>query len=396
MKYYADYVGCERRKLDTQRIIDFMAANSHKRVVHIEEAELIILITCGFCAQWEDYSMGRLEKLANKRRPGTTIVVGGCLTAIHPERINVIPDIIQVPTLELEQFNKIIQATIPMNTIPDPNFTIFDRQVATGHQKQNRNKKTHQSTETTDWKIVRTTGQEMYDNAKLGFKIRINWGCMGNCSYCVTKFAEQSLVSKPMDIILHEFQDGLQNGHTSFFFTGGDSGAYGLDCGTTIVQLLEAIFAIPGEYKIHFQDFGIHWLHKFFSELLPLFEQNRHRLGAFCFPIQSGSPKILSAMRRSTNIGSIPEILSTLKAKVPTIQIGTHLIVGFPGETETDFDQTVELVKNIPLDFCNIFQYTDHVRADSHHFPDKIPDSISSSRARKLFLTFQQAYSATH
>ena len=231
-----------------------------------------------------------------------------------------------------------------------------------------------------------------YEAAKRGYKIRISWGCLGDCAYCVTRYAEKRLESKPIDAVLNEFQRGLDAGITSFFFTGGDTGAYGLDRGTSIVQLLRRVFALPGNYTVHFHDFGVQWLISQFSQLLPIFQANPHKLGCFCFPIQSGSNRILRRMHRSYAAEAIYATLLPLKAQVPTMKIGTHFIVGFPGETEADFQQTQQMLRDIPFDFVEVYRYKDHARANSNAYPNKVPKEIILQRNAMLDQIFRDKF----
>lgn len=363
-KCYVNYLGCEKRKLDAQRIINYLRANGYGLTSRSADAEVVVFLTCAFCNKYENYSVAKLEKIYAQRQPGATFIIGGCLPAINPSRIAPYTDGIQIQVRELDALDNILHTHILMREIPDPNTTIFDKK---------------------DDALPRTSGfkspaEVEYEAAKRGYKIRINWGCLGNCSYCVTRLAEGHLTSKAEDKVLTEFQQGLDAGFTSFFLTGGDAGAYGLDFGSSIVGLLAKILEIPGKYTLHFHDFGMQWLIRYFSELLSLFQRHREKLGCFCFPIQSGSNRILELMRRPYTVEDVVSSLLALKKEIPTIKIGTHFIVGFPGESEEDFRQTTHLLKEIPFDFLEVYRYKDHDRADSHVFSHKVSWNVICER----------------
>jgi MiaB/RimO family radical SAM methylthiotransferase len=375
-KCYVNYLGCEKRKLDTQRILNYLIKNEYEYTSVIPEADVIIFLTCGFIKKYEDWSITKMEKIYNQKSPFTKFIVGGCLPAINPERFQAYPDIIQIQARELEQLDIILKSPILMKNISDPNLTIFDEIEK------------HYSPE-----LLHTPARDEYEHAKEGFKIRISYGCLSNCAYCVTKLAEKHLSSKSLEVIQHEFEIGLAQHLDSFFVTGGDTGAYGLDMNSSIVNLLKMFFSYPNSYRIHFHDFGVQWLHRYISELIPIFKSNQQKLGCACFPIQSGSDHILKLMRRPYSIVDIQKDLLSLKKEVPSFKIGTHIIVGFPGETEADFQATLDLLQNIPFDFLNVFLYTDHIRADSFHFSLKVPIDEIKNRFQRIVAWFDAKHS---
>ena len=372
-KCYVNYLGCEKRKLDTQSIWEYLKKNKYTLTFDVKQADAIVFVTCGFCEKYEDWSISKMKKIYQKKQLHALFIICGCLTSINPKRLQEnFPDAIHIKTRNLEELDSIFQPMYPMQDIPDTNITIFDKQIAKYESER-----------------PKTKAQLQYEEAKKGYKIRINWGCLGNCAFCVTRYAEQKLLSKPLDTILTEFKNGLQKKHRTFFLTGGDTGAYGQDIQTNIVHLLQAMFQISGNYIFHFHDFGVHWFYRYKKELQQLFENNREHIGCFCLPIQSGSNRILKIMHRPYLIENIVETLIKFKQAIPEIMIGTHFITGFPGETEQDFQQSVQVVQQLPLDFCNVFPYTDHASAESYHFPDKVPEEIILQRYQILFQTFE-------
>jgi threonylcarbamoyladenosine tRNA methylthiotransferase CDKAL1 len=375
-KCYVNYLGCEKRKLDAQRVVNYLRANGYGLTSRSADADVVVFLTCAFCTKYENYSVAKLEKIYQQKRAGATFVVGGCLPAINPGRLAPFPDAIQIQARELPVLDTILQAHVPMRDIADPNTTIFD---------------------TRDEALPRQVGFKSpaeleYQAAKRGYKIRVDWGCLGNCSYCVTRLAEGHLTSKAEDQVVHEFQQGIDAGFRLFFLTGGDAGAYGIDLGSSIVALLKRILEIPGEYVIHFHDFGVQWLIKYFPALLPVFQSHSEKLGCFCFPVQSGSNRILKLMRRPYTSEEVFKTLMQLKKLVPSIKIGTHFIVGFPGETEDDFQLTTHMLREISFDFVEVYRYKDHDRADSHAFSNKVPRDKILGRNAILDQIFQEKF----
>jgi MiaB/RimO family radical SAM methylthiotransferase len=377
-KCYVNYLGCEKRKLDAQRVINYLRANGYSLASESADADVIVFLTCAFCNKYEDFSVAKLDKIYRQKKPTALMIVGGCLPAINPNRLASYSDAIQIQARDLDAIDSLLQSTVPVCSIADPNTTIFDQK---GTIKLNESG-------------FKSPAEIKYEEAKKGYKIRINWGCLGRCAYCVTRFAEKTLTSKPLDEILRSFQQGLDAGYTSFLFTGGDTGGYGLDLGTSIVNLLEHIFANPGNYTVNFHDFGVQWLCSNFSKLLPVFQANQDKLGCFCFPIQSGSNRILRLMRRSYTAEMLYAVLLPLKHFVPSIKIGTHFIVGFPGETDEDFELSAQMLREIPFDFVEVYRYADHTKADSTSLPNKVSPEVILQRNATLEDIFRKKFAA--
>jgi threonylcarbamoyladenosine tRNA methylthiotransferase CDKAL1 len=183
-----------------------------------------------------------------------------------------------------------------------------------------------------------------YDRDDL-FTIRLARGCLGNCSYCAIKFAAGTLESKPIGEILLEFKKGLSQGHRLFTLIAGDTGCYGIDIGTSAVELLSEIFKVDGAYKLIIKEFNAQWLIKYQSELETLLTTNFDKIDYIIVPVQSASDKILRLMQRPYNIENVKNCLRSLKSNIPQLNITTHIMAGFPEETEEDFQKSVDFIR---------------------------------------------------
>ncbi len=355
---YINYIGCEKRKLDAQRLVNFFIANNFQLTNKPNNADYIVYITCAFCKQYEDWSVENIQKLFSKLKNRGKLIIGGCLTSINSSRLQKFPDIDVMTVRNLEKIDDIINPSISIKKIPDPNITIFEDFIY-DTQKIDKN---------------RTPAHNEYEKAKRGFKIRLNFGCLGNCSYCVTRFATQKLKSKPLKLVINEFLEAVDTKQKTILFTGGDTGAYGLDISLTIVDLLNKILNYEANYKIYFHDFGIRWLIKYFEGLLSIMKRKKEKFGIFNFPIQSGSNRILKLMRRNYRIEDVIRCLNRIKKEIPEIKYGTHLIVGFPSESELDFKESLKLINQVQFDFLMVYEYSDNPLADSYNLSGKIND----------------------
>jgi len=374
---YVDYTGCEKRKLDAQHILDYFLANNFEGTDDITKSDILVYVTCAFIKDFENLSIKNIEKIYQNRKKDSKFIVSGCLPLINLSRLKKFENIEIIPVREMNQFDKLTKFSIKFDKVPDPNITIFENRKYEGK----------------DINVHYSNTRDEYEKAKRGYKIRLGYGCLGHCSYCVTRFATKSLQSKPLKTIINEFENAIYNKQKTIFFTGGDSGAYGQDIGLSIVKLLSKLFSIDGNYKIYFHDFGIHWLIKYFNELIQIFKENHEKLGVFNFPIQSGSNKILKLMRRPYKIEEVIKSLNKLKREIPNLSFGTHILIGFPEETNEDFQKSIDLIKKIPFDFIMVFKYSDNPLVDSFKLSNKIKENIIKIRYERIMDIYLQIIS---
>jgi MiaB/RimO family radical SAM methylthiotransferase len=214
--------------------------------------------------------------------------------------------------------------------------------------------------------------------------MRISRGCLGNCAYCSIKLAHGRLRSKPVEQIQKDFKTGLIKGYKTFKLIGQDIGCYGIDINTTIVEILKIFFNLPGENKIVITDFHPQWLIKYYNQLEPLIIANHEKILSLRIPIESGSNTILTRMRRHYKIEEAKRCISTLKEKIPNLKIYTHIIVGFPGETDEDFQQTLNLLKEIQFSSVGAFAYSDRSMTESFNMKEKIPSEVIQQRMKQI------------
>ena len=185
---------------------------------------------------YEEISITKLEKILRRKRPECPIIIGGCMTAIDPDRLKSVvgsTPLYLLETRRLDAIDHIIQPMIPMAEIPDPHITEFDQHYPDPIKAENYSTEAH-------WE---------YWIAKHGYKIRIDEGCLGDCSYCVAKLATQRLQSVPLPDVIAAFKEGLHTGYNSFLFTGSDTGAYGQDLGLSIVDLFTHLFEVYRDWE---------------------------------------------------------------------------------------------------------------------------------------------------
>jgi tRNA A37 methylthiotransferase MiaB len=167
-----------------------------------------------------------------------------------------------------------------------------------------------------------------------------------------------------------------------------DAGAYGQDVGENIVNLLACLFEYKGHFRLVCDDFHPKWLIKYSSQLLDIFQSNTNRLGYIGIPIQSGSQRILQLMRRDYSIPDLRSSLGNLKQKCEDLKLITHILIGFPGETKEDFNETIDFLREVRFRNIYVFKYSDRPNVPSADLPHKVGTMTKELRLLRFYLTF--------
>lgn len=397
--------GCPRSKIDAILLIDYLKINGWGVTNKFKKADMILIATCGVTRDIEDNSIKIMSVLNRMKKRDARLFAFGCLPAINGKRLldEFHSDIFTRGTLE--RLDSIIDATVSIRELEaSANLSKYDEYLAI-------------SVTPLEWLIHSPTifmrkmvdnicskrafdrlcraGKRLLNSSTNGnqfegysknatYSIRISTGCMESCSYCAIRFATTGLKSIPLESVLRAFDRGLEEGYTLFGLLGEDIGAYGQDIGCSIVTLLREIFRRENDFQISLDDFHPRWLVCYFQELSEILVQNAHKIVNIAFPIQSGSNRILQLMRREYEIEAVQQCLNHLKTAAPHLSIETHLLVGFPGETEDDFNKTLELLESVNFSKVCLYQYSDRSGAPAVDFPDKIPDRVIKRRSHRI------------
>ncbi len=371
MKAFVDCFGCEQRQLDTQRVINYLTVNGVEITQDPKESDYAILVTCAVDQRSEEASADKLRDLETRVPKNSKIFVGGCMPSINPNRLS---DRVAgtFSPRTMESLDQLLADTIsvPMTDIADPNVSSFDdpKKVAFG------------------------SARGEYEQAKNGYKIRIDQGCLMKCSYCPIRLATGVLKSEDPARILQQFEAGVRKGEKSIMLVGGDTGAYGHDLGIRFHNLLEMLLRVKGDHQIFIHDFNLNWLAKDLDDYVKVFSvsEDEKRIRASTFPIQSGSDRILKLMKRPYTKETCITSLAAVRKASPSMLQGTHIIVGFPDETEQDFADTLDLLDRSYLDFVSCFPYSENERTASAGIKNKIASDIVNKRLDLLNERFDQ------
>ncbi|MBN2101891.1 MAG: tRNA (N(6)-L-threonylcarbamoyladenosine(37)-C(2))-methylthiotransferase [Candidatus Aenigmarchaeota archaeon] len=186
--------------------------------------------------------------------------------------------------------------------------------------------------------------------------VEISQGCLGNCTFCITKNARGKLESYDSDKIVREIEKSLNEGCKEIWLTSQDCGCYGLDTKENLCTLLEKIGKIEGNFRVRIGMSNPQFIRKFPEELSRILKDDKF-FKFLHIPVQSGSDKILRLMKRGHTVGDFKKIINAMRINIPDITISTDIIVGFPEETEADFKESVKLLRDANPDIINISKF---------------------------------------
>ena len=214
------------------------------------------------------------------------------------------------------------------------------------------------------------------------FILPISEGCLGSCSYCITRFARGGLSSYAPDELLARFRQAVREGAREIFLTSQDTGIYGRDSEHSLPKLLDRLLAVEGRYFIRIGMMNPDSLEQIFS---PFFTAFAHP-AVYKFlhvPVQSGSDRVLEGMNRGYTSGEYLSLIARAREQ-EDFTLSTDIIVGFPGETEEDFQESVSLIRELRPDVLNITRFSERPGTAASRLQGKVHGRISKERSRVL------------
>ena len=338
MKYFVESYGCTMNRGEGRGLAEDMASLGFEPAASAEEADVVVLNTCTVVEATEKHMLSRISKL---RASGKEVVVTGCMAKAQPGRVEIrLPDAPIIPPEDYGSFKQ----------------RILDRYGVQGC----------------------ATSVDFGSEAILP----IAQGCLGNCSYCITKLARGDLRSYPEDNLVAKFDSFLNCDSKEILVTAQDTAAYGRDTGGSLPSLLKSMLSREGEFRLRIGMADPESVWRVREDLTPLMDDER--LYRFVhIPVQSGSDTILRAMRRKYTVERFFELVDDLRADVPGISIATDVICGFPGETDEDHGMSVDLVKRLRADTVNITRFSARPGTDAARM-EQVHGRISSARSAEL------------
>jgi MiaB-like tRNA modifying enzyme len=238
--------------------------------------------------------------------------------------------------------------------------------------------------------LKRVQGDLLIRESSLVGIVNIEEGCLDACAYCSTRIVKGRLHSYPAADIVQQVKSLVSDGCIEIQLTGQDCGCYGFDTGTNLADLVQQILAeVPGNYKMRLGMGNPRHMLQYIAPLLECFKDDR--IYKFIhLPVQSGSDSVLKAMNRKHNAQDYIDLAETFNRNFPLFTLSTDLIVGFPGESEQDFNDTLDILKKTRPTVCNITRFVARPNTPAYHMAGTVPDEIKHQRSATLAEAFQR------
>ena len=234
------------------------------------------------------------------------------------------------------------------------------------------------------YKDVAYEFEDMYINSFPGRTrafVKIQDGCENFCSYCIIPYVRGKCRSKKLEVVLKEIKDLVSNGYQEVVLTGIHTGNYGVDLGTNFANLLKEVVKIEGLKRLRISSIEITELT---DEVLEVMRDNEVIVDHMHIPLQAGSNKILKLMNRKYDLDYFFKKIKEIKSVRPTMAITTDVIVGFPGEEEEDFLETIETCKKIGFSKIHVFPYSERRGTKAMELEGHVDPKIKKERAKRL------------
>jgi len=326
-KVYVESYGCAANKADLEIMLGHILDAGYSVSSNLEEADIILINTCGVKKPTEDRILNRLRFFDRLNKP---VVVAGCLPKIN--------------------LRAIMEAAPKVSAVLDP-YSI-DRVVSALKAAENGERNRIFFSE----KPVIKTGQPKIRLNRIIEIISLSEGCLGACAYCCVRFARGTLFSYPKELIVDRIRRAVSEGVKEIWLTAQDSGAYGLDIGTNLVDLLRDCCSIEGKFFVRVGMMNPNYAIKMLPGLIEVY-RSACIFKFLHLPVQSGDNEVLKMMNRKYTVEEFKSIVEYFRREIPGITIATDIICGFPGESREAFERTLKLIEDAKPDIVNISKF---------------------------------------
>ena len=367
-------LGCSKNLIDTEVAIGKFKEHEFNIVNDPKEADIIVVNTCGFIESAKEEAINTILEMAEYKKGRCKFLIAmGCLVQrYYKELLKEMPEVDLF--LKLEDYNRLwdkVEELLNKNNIKENEITSNEEA-----EIETKIKQLPMFAEKEYLARTVSTG-ENYAYLKIGE------GCSNMCTYCAIPYIRGLFVSRPMEDILKEAKMLASKGVKEIIVIAQDTTKYGVDLygESKLAELLQKVSEIQ----------GIEWIRFLYSypegitnELINTVKNNDKICKYFDIPIQHISNDILKRMNRKTSKENIVDLINKIRNEIPDVILRTSLIVGFPGETEKDFEELYDFVKETKFDKLGVFKYSKEENTPASLMPNQIHHMTKESRYRKI------------
>lgn len=361
-KYHIVTYGCQMNLHESEKMAGILSRKGYVATQDKSEADVILFNTCCIRENAENHAFGNIGELKKlkRQRPELIVAVGGCMTQEKGKA-------------------ELLKKRFPFVDIVFGNLNLEELGDLIEERRLRKKKIVSLRDE--------AQGVVEYDpplrNSFPNAWVNIMYGCNNFCSYCIVPYVRGRERSRKPENILEECRVLVKEGYREITLLGQNVNSYGSDGETDMCfpELLERVAQIEGDFRVRFMTSHP----KDFTEaLVDVIARNRKICHLVHLPVQSGSDRILHAMNRRYTAGQYMEKVRMLKARIPDAELTSDIIVGFPGETEEDFEATVKLVKEVGFASAFTFIYSPRTGTKAASMPGQVPEDVQKQRIMRL------------
>lgn len=351
-------LGCPRNLVDSEVMLGILLKAGYEVAPELEDADYLVINTCGFLEASRKESTDVVEQTLAQRKKGAKLIVTGCMVQTHSDELKAKFSGIDyfLGSGDVEGILKAVQSTQEGEMITSARSYLEAGEIP---------------------RQISTPNHFAY--------LKIAEGCRKRCAYCIIPTIKGPLKSKSQEQILKEFNLLLDQGVFEIILIAQDLGDYGRDRGSknlsALIDLIKSMLANKKKF----------WLRLLYlypdeitDELIDLMKSDPRICPYLDMPIQHINNQMLKSMRRATSREDIISTIEKLRKKVPGVVIRTSLIVGFPGETEEQFEELAQFIQDYPLDNIGIFKFSREKGSHAYDLPHQISEEIKNKRYRRL------------
>lgn len=355
-------LGCSKNLVDTEKMLGILTNAGFELTEDLSEAHVIIINTCTFIDPAKDESIQTLLEAAEYKKTGCCerLVAAGCLTQQYKRALSK-----EIPEIDIfigtDSWQDILDAIVESYQQNGKKIFRFDTAPCEHEELVPRQSLT----------------------PEYSAYVKIAEGCNNGCTFCYIPYVRGAMHSRPIVSVVREVKALTAVGVKEINLIAQDLSCYGRDLkdGTNLCKLLKELVKID----------KIKWIRLFYlyptyftDELLDLITKENKICKYVDIPLQHISDNVLQRMRRQDTAESIRLLLHKLKQAQPKITVRTTLMVGFPGETDSDFEELCEFIKEIRFDDLGAFMYSPQDGTPAAHMPNQVPESVKEERYHKL------------
>lgn len=351
-------LGCKVNQVESEQLHEQLQHHGYQIVPWGEPAEVLIINTCSVTHVGERKSRAMLRR-ARRMSPEALVVACGCLAQEKGEDLTELGVDLVVGNQDKDKLPQLID-----EVLTGGGLIAADCQVSPFEKRE----------------LAPVLYSERHERTRA--MIKIQDGCASRCSYCIVSILRGPVAIKPPEAVITEARRLLELGYEELVFTGIHIGQYSHSQVGGLTGLVEYFLAqVPGKYRLRLGSIEVNEIS---PRLLELMAEDERLCRHLHIPLQSGNDKVLERMNRKYTRADFAGKVEAAARLIPDLNVSADVMVGFPGESEAEFADTVSLVSSLPLVHAHIFRYSKRPGTPAAEMPDQIPEPVKEQRAHFL------------